>query len=205
MADTLTGTVSAGSATPWGAILGGAQTLIGLGEKIIGNAKLKKLFKQRKSFETPSEIFDILNSTEYRAQSGFDPETLGFLTGKAEKGFATSVGAATRLGADPNILSGLNDEYMNDIMKIGSDNAMLQLQNFDKFLGAKELVAKNKEAEWQSKENLIKDQMQAAGMQGAAGTQDLSSGLNLLFSSLTSSQQAKLWQDFLDKQNKPTV
>lgn len=202
MGDTLTGTVSAGSATPWGAILGGAQTLIGLGEKIIGNAKLKKLFKQRKAYETPSEIFDILNSTEFRAQSGFDPETLGFLTNKAERGFATSIGAAERLGADPNILSGLNDEYMQDIMKIGSDNAMLQLQNFDKFLSAKQLVADNKTAEWQSKENLIKDQMQAAGMEGAAGTQDLSSGLNLALSSLTSSQQAKLWQEFLDKQGK---
>lgn len=202
MADTLTGTVTGGGATPWGAILGGAQTLIGLGEKIIGNAKLKKLFKQRKAYETPSEIFDILNSTEFRAQSGFDSETLGYLTGKAEKGFATSVGAATRLGADPNTLSGLNDEYMQDIMRIGSDNAMLQLQNFDKFLGAKKMVADSKDAEWQSKENLIKDQMQAAGMQGAAGTQDMSSGLNLLLSSLTSGQQAKLWQDFLDKQNK---
>lgn len=162
-----------------GATASGIQNLIALIGAIGGNNKLKKLFKQRTAFQTPSEVLDILNSTEQRAQSGYDPQTLDFLTNQADRSFATSTGNALRLGADPNVIAGLDDQYLQNIMKIGSDNATLQLQNFDKFLNAKQLVAANKEAEWASKENLIKDEMAAASTKVAAGQQNLQSGINL--------------------------
>jgi len=156
------------------------QTIIGAIGQGKANRQLKKLFKQRKTFETPSEVFDILNSTQYNAQSGYDPNTLDFLTNSADRAFATNTGTALRLGADPNAISGLDDKYLQDIMRIGSDNATLQLQNFDKFLNAKTLVATNKEAEFQSQQDLLKDQMAMYGQKAAAGAQNVNSGINTL-------------------------
>lgn len=184
-----------------GAGAGLIQTAIGAIGQGKANKKLKKLFKQRSAFETPAEVFDILNSTQYNAQSGYDPQTLDYLTTQADRGFATQTGTALRLGADPNLVSGLDDRYLQDIMRIGSDNATLQLQNFDKFLNAKQLVATNKEAEWQSKENLIKDQMQAITGQAAAGAQNVNSGFNLLTQGISNYGTAKLYKD----RNKRTV
>lgn len=161
-----------------GAGAGLIQTVIGAIGQGKANKQLKKLFKQRTTYETPAEVFDILNSTQYRAQSGYDPQTLDFLTNSADRGFATQTGTALRLGADPNTISGLDDKYLQDIMRIGSDNATLQLQNFDKFLNAKSLVAENKTAEWQSREDLLKDQMQAVAGKAAAGAQNVNSGIN---------------------------
>lgn len=144
------------------------------------NKQLVKLFSQRKAFTTPKEVFEILQATQFNAQSGFGAETMDFLTNQADRAFATNTGTALRLGADPNTISGLDDQYLQSIMKIGADDSMLRLQNFDKFLNAKELVAQNKAAEWQSKENLLKDQMAAVSGQVAAATQSGQSGINLV-------------------------
>lgn len=178
-----------------GATTSGIQSLLGLLGINQGNKKLKKLFSQRTAFNTPQEVFDILNSTQYNTQSGFGDDTLGFLTDQAERGFATNTGTALRLGADPNIIAGLDDQYLQDIMKIGSQDAMLQLQNFDKFLNAKQLVASNKEAEWASKENLIKDEMAAASSKVAAGQQNLQSGINLGMQVASNATSGNLWED----------
>jgi hypothetical protein len=177
-----------------GAGAGLIQTVIGAIGQGKANKQLKKLFKQRTAYSTPSEIFDVLNSTQYNAQSGYDPQTLDFLTSQADRGFATQTGTALRLGADPNTISGLDDKYLQDIMRIGSDNATLQLQNFDKFLNAKTLVAENKTAEWQSREDLLKDQIQAVAGKAAAGAQNVNSGINTVVqagSNLAASQLFK--------------
>jgi hypothetical protein len=174
--------------------IGGIQSIIGAIGQGKANKKLNKLFKQRTAYQTPKEIMDVLNSTQYNAQSGYDPQTLDFLTNSADRGFATQTGTALRLGADPNLISGLDDKYLQDIMRIGSDNATLQLQNFDKFLNAKTLVAENKTAEWQSREDLLKDQIQAVAGKAAAGAQNVNSGINTVVqagSNLAASQLFK--------------
>lgn len=161
------------------ALQGSAQAINNTVKSQLDNKKLERLFKQRKAFQTPSEVFDILNAAQFQAQGGYNSKTLDYLTSQADLGLATSIGTALRLGADPNVISGLDDQYLQDIMKIGSNDAMLQLQNFDKFMNAKQLVAANKEAEWASKDNLIKDQMQAISGQVEADTKNINSGINL--------------------------
>lgn len=175
------------------------QSAIGAIQQGSANKKLKKLFKQRKTFETPAEIFDILNATQYNAQSGYDAETLDYLTNQADRSFATNTGTALRLGADPNVIAGLDDKYLQDIMGIGSNNAMLQLQNFDKFLNAKQLVATNKEAEYQSEQDLLKDQMAMYGLKAQAGSQNINSGVNLITNGLSNYGASQLYKDYLDK------
>jgi hypothetical protein len=175
------------------------QTVIGAIGQGKANKQLKKLFKQRETFQTPSEVFDILNSTQFQAQSGFDASTLDYLTNQNDRGFATQTGTALRLGADPNAISGLDDKYLQNLMRIGSEDASLQLQNFDKFLNAKQLVATNKEAEWASKQDLLKDQMAMYGQKAAAGSQNVNSGLNLVTQGVAGYFGSDLYKD----RNKP--
>jgi hypothetical protein len=171
------------------------QSLIGGIGQGKANKKLKKLFKQREAYSTPQEVFDILNSTQYQAQSGFDASTLEYLTNQNDRGFATQTGTALRLGADPNMISGLDDKYLQNLMRIGSEDASLQLQNFDKFLNAKQLVADNKTAEWQSREDILKDQIQSVSGKAAAGAQNVSSGLNLVTQGISNYGTSRLYKD----------
>lgn len=175
--------------------IGLLQTGIGASRQGKANKKLKKLFAQRQSFQTPKEVFDILNSTQYNAQSGFDPQTMTFLNNSADRAFATNTGTALRLGADPNVVAGLDDQYLQSIMKIDSDNSLLQLQNFYKFLNAKQLVASNKEAEWASKEDILKDEMQMYGQKAKAGADNVNSGLNLIGQGVSNYFSSQLYAD----------
>lgn len=177
------------------------QAIFGAGQQKKANKQLKKLFAQRTPFQTPKEVFDVLNSTQYNAQSGYGAQTMDYLTNQADRGLASSTGTALRLGADPNVIAGLDDQYLQDIMKIGSNNSLLQLQNFDKFLNAKQLVAANKEAEWQSKEDILKDQMAMYGLKAQAGSTNVNSGFNLALTGLTNYAASTLYND----QNKVTV
>lgn len=166
------------------AIIGAGAGLLQTGIGAIGqgkaNKQLKKLFKQRTPFSTPSEVFDILNASQFQAGKGYDDQTFNYLNNQADRAFATNTGTALRLGADPNVIAGLDDQYLQSIMNIGSNDALLQLQNFDKFLNAKQLVAANKEAEWDSKESILKDQMAMYGLKAQAGATNVNSGLNLI-------------------------
>lgn len=169
-----------------GALVGGIQSLIGGGQERRANRRLKRLFSQRKAFQTPEEVFELLNLTQSNAAQGFSDETLGFLEGGASRGLAASLGTATRLGADPNQLSGVLDTYFQDIFKIGTENELVKMKKFDDFSNAVRTVAQNKEAEQISRDNLIKDQMQAEAQKVAAGQTNVNSGLNLAFNALTS-------------------
>jgi len=93
---------------------------------------------------------------------------------------ASSVGAATRLGADPNVIASLNDQYMNDIFKIGSENSLAQFNKFNNFLNAKNQLASSKDAEFFWQDNLRKDQSQAASASLQAAQNTFNSGLNMV-------------------------
>lgn len=179
-------------------VAGGAgllQGAIGIGQTSKANRRLNKLFKQRRAFETPAEIFEILQMTQNNAQTGFGAETLDYLTDQADRGLSSSLGAATRIGADPNQLSGILDGYFQDIFKIGSQNELERMKKFDALINATQLVAANSEAEWASQENILKDQMQAASGTLAAGQQNLQSGINLGVNALTTLAAKGLYDD----------
>ena len=187
-----------------GATISGAQSLLGLIQTFGAKKKAQRTFEQRKKnpYLMPSEIKEIESATAYSAQTGYDPTTLNYLTNSADRAFATNTGTALRLGADPNIISGLDDQYLQSIMNIGSNNAMLQLQKFDKFINAKQLVAANKDAEWQFQDNLLKDQAQSAASQAQAGQQNLQSGVNLGLQVATSYGASQLYNNYLNTANK---
>lgn len=166
-----------------GIAIGGIQALIDAGKAKRANRDLKRLFSQRKAFKTPSEVFDILNLSQFNAQQGFSDDTMAYLTNQAGAGLSAGLGAATRLGADPNQLSGMIDQYFSNIFRVGAESDMVKMKRFNDFSNALQLVAANEEAEQISKDNLIKDQMAAASQRLGAAQTGIQSGLNFAVNS----------------------
>lgn len=171
-------TAALGAAGPIGIGLSAAQTALGLVQAISGDQKMRELLDQREAYVTPDEIYDILNATASRASSGYDPTTLNYLTNQADRSFSSSLDAATLLGADPNQLSDLFDQRMQASFKIGAENQLLNMRNFENFLKAESVVADNKAAEQKSQQDILKDKLQAAGLNKQAGLQNIGSGVN---------------------------
>lgn len=167
-----------------GLAVGGIQALVNAGKEKRANKELKKLFSQRSQFQTPEEIFEILNLNQFNAQTGFSDETTSYLTGQAGAGLAAGLGTAQRLGGDPNATAGLVDNYYQDIFKIGAESDLVKMKKFDSITNALNLVAENKAAEWASEDNLIKDQMQSVASRVGAANVGQQSGLNLALSSI---------------------
>lgn len=186
---------------PAAAISGGmaaVQGALGIVQTIAADAKLKRLRAKRTAYKTPEEYYEIMQAAQSMAQSGFDPFTLNFLTNQTDRAFSSSVGAATRLGANPNDLSMLLDNKMQGVMKIGAENHRLNMENFSRFLSAKDVIGQNKAAEWKSQQDMIKDDMQAAAADKAAGIQNIGSAANSAISLGASSQTSDLYKQILD-------
>ena len=175
-------------------VAGAVQGVVGAGMAIAGSGKLKKLLAQRKGYMTPDEVFQILQAAENNL-GGLDPETLQLITGQADRAFSSSVTAATRLGADPNQLSALLDQRIQAGFKIGSENQLANIRSFEKYLSALNLVADNKAAEQKSKEDILKDKIQAASAQTKAGFDMIGSGLSTSLAGFSSDKTSKLFSD----------
>ena len=152
-----------------------------------------RLLAQRKTYKTPSETYEILNAAENRAQSGLDPATLAYLTGESNNAFGSALSVAQYLRADPNSLSGIYDQHLNNIIKIGAENHNQNMKNFTGYIGALGAVGESKDAEWLSRDNLLKDQMQAkqADINFAAASEQ--SGYNTAISGVSNLATALLY------------
>lgn len=159
------------------------------GLNIVQQAKAKKkqraLLAQRKPYQTPKEILDILNATQSNASRGYDPTTLDYLTSQTDQAFAGSLGVLNRNGGDPNDASALFTQKINEIMKIGANDHEAKMKNFSAYLGALDSVASNKAAEQKSKQDIIKDELQAEGLNIQNSTTNISNGLNTIEGSLS--------------------
>jgi hypothetical protein len=182
-----------GMAAGLGQAVGLAQTAVGFVDKFTSKAKMKRLMAQRRAFQTPQEVYDLLHATQNRASQGYDPATLEFLTGQIDRTFSSSAGASMRLGGDPNDVYSLFEQKIQSIMKVGADSHALNMENFSKYLNAVQLVAQNKEAEWASKENILKDKIQAVGADIANANKNIQSGLNAVIGSQAAYEQGNLY------------
>lgn len=184
-----------GAAGPIGIGIEAAQAALGLVQAISGDAKMKKLLAQRKAYVTPDEIYDILNATASRASSGYDPTTLDYLTNQVDRGFSSALNSAELLGADPNQLSNLFDQKIQASMKIGAENQLLNMKNFENYLKAESVVADNLAAEQKSQQDIIKDKLQAAGLNKQAGLQNIGSAVNAGLATASAYGTANLYKD----------
>lgn len=188
---------AAASASPVGLALAGAQAGFGIVQSIASDNKIKKLLAQRKAYKTPEEYFQILQATQSMAQQGYDPVTLNYLTDQTDRAFSSGLSTATRLGANPNDLSALFDQKMQGIMKIGAENAQLNMANFSKYLSALDVIGQNKAAEWSSEQDILKDKIQAASQDKAAGVQNVGSAANAFISMDSAAKTSDLYSELL--------
>lgn len=173
--------------------LGVAQAAYGIIKGINTDKKIKGLLAQRKSYKTPDEIFQILNATEQNAQG--DTQTRDFQTNQLDRAFSQQLGTAELLGADPNALSSLFDQKVQGIMQIGQQFHASNMEAFGKYLGGLNTVAENKAAEQISKDNLIKDQLQALGQQRQDNTKNIGSGINAIIGGLAADETSSLYKE----------
>lgn len=182
-----------GALNPIGLGLGALELGYGIIQDIGAEKRQKAALKRRKAYKTPDEIFDILNATEYNAQTGYDPITLNYLTDQTNQSFASSIGAAERLGADPNALSAIFGQNVDNIRRISADNHSLYMQNFGNYINALNTVASNDAAEQKSAQDMINDELQAAGADLKSATGNISGGINTLLATASANQISQLY------------
>lgn len=180
---------------PVSGALAAGQTVLGAIQAISGSNRAKNLLQQRRAYQTPEELFKALNLTSNLASQGYDPFTLSYLTNQTDQAFNSTLGASVRLGANPNDLSQLFNQKVNQVMKIGADNHALNMENVGKYLGALDQVASSKAAEQKSQQDIIKDELQAANEEKQSGLQNIFGGANTALSSYTNQKAMNLFTD----------
>lgn len=163
----------------WAAI---AVGVVGIGVGVVerSSAKKKQAAAEKKilPYKTPQEVYDVLNATKYNAQSGFDPETLNYLTNQTDNAFAGSLGNVQRLGGDPNAMSAIFNQKVNAISGIAAQDHQLQMQNFSAYINALNAVGSNDAAEQKSIQDQLKDRLQQIAIDKQVATQQISQGIN---------------------------
>lgn len=177
------------------AAIGLVQTGLGFIGKGKRTRELNALVKQRKAFETPDEIFNILNATQSKASNGLGAETLDYLNTNNDRAFSSAVGSANLLGGDPNSSAAIFDQNFQGLMKIGSENHAANLKNFSQYLGALDTVAQNNAAEQISKDNLLKDQIQAKAAAAADANKTIQNGINTMIGAGSAYAAGQLYKD----------
>src|SRR5690349_6144950 len=96
--------------------VGGVQAIAGAVQSISAANDTKRYLSQRKAYQTPEELYRILQATEQAAQGGYDPFTLDYLTSEIDRAYADSAGDINRNGGDPNMIADLFQKRMQGIM-----------------------------------------------------------------------------------------
>lgn len=188
------GTSALGSALPFvGAGIGLAQAGIGIVQDIKAKKQINGLLDQRSAFKTSGQVYDIVNATLNNAQG--DTITRDYQTNQIDQNLANTLGTATRLGADPNVLSSLFGNSVNGIMQAGEQFHASNTAAFSNVISAFKLLSENKDAEYASGQNIIKDKLAAAGANLATGTQNISGGINTTLSSLSAKATGDLFKN----------
>lgn len=176
------------------AIAGGVQSLAGGIQAIGAGKRAKRYLAERRSYKISDEQYKTLQFGQNLAQSGYDPFTLKYLTDSADRNFESSLNAIQAMGGDVNDVSSLYDQNQQVIGKIGAENNLLQAKNFGVYLSLMEGIAKGKDAEWQSEQDLIKDKLQSAQKDKEAGMKMLGDGISLATNALMQAEQADIYK-----------
>lgn len=164
--------------------LGAIQTGIGIVRSIGSKKRTNKLIDQLTPFTTPDAFYQGLNLTENRAQG--DTVTRQFQQDQLDNAFAGYLGAATNLGADPNQLSAVFGQKIQGLMSIGQQFHQSNTEAFSAMLAGFNALAENKTAEQVSKNDIIKNRIQAENANFKTANDNIGNGLNTLLASLSS-------------------
>jgi hypothetical protein len=163
---------------------------------ISADAKMKKLLAQRKAYQTPEEIYKMLELS--LSQAGGDTITRDFQTNQLDQDFSSIAGDATRLGANPNDLSALFDKKIQGLMKVGEQFHASNMEGMSKVLSAYDIVASNKAAEQKSQQDILKDKIAAAAGEKAAGGMGLVNDANAFIGLSAAGKIGDLYKQIAD-------
>lgn len=180
-----------------GAGLGVLQTGLGIIEKAKSQRKINGLLDQRKAFQTSGQVYGIVNATLNDSQG--DTITRDYETNQIGQNLSNTLGTATRLGADPNVLSGLFQQSIEGQMRVGNEFHKSNTEAFSNVINAFKLLSDNKDAEFASEQDIIKDRLAAAGANLQTGTKNVSGGINTILSSLSSKATGDLFKQKTQK------
>lgn len=166
------------------AALGAVQTGIGIVNSIGSKKRTNKLIDQLTPYTTPDAFYQGLNLTESRAQG--DTITRQFQQDQLDNAFAGYLGAATNLGADPNQLSAVFGQKIQGLMKVGEQFHQSNTEAFSAMLAGFNALAENKTAEQVSKNDIVKNRIQAENANFKTANDNIGNGLNTLLASLSS-------------------
>lgn len=184
----------------WAAIVVGVATVgYGAYSKGRANKKQKDALSKRKAYTTQDETYQILNALENKSQG--DTQTRDYQTQQIDNAFSQQLGVAELLGADANDLSGMFQQKINGILQVGQQFHASNMEAFGKYIGALDMVAKSKDAEYGSQQNIVKDAIQAAAADGKAADATINSGINTALAGYSSYQSNKLYKDYLQTLN----
>jgi len=176
--------------------IGIATTAYGAYSKGRANKKQQEALSKRKAYTTQDETFEILNALENRSQG--DTVTRDFQTQQIDNAFSQQLGVAELLGADANDLSGMFQQKMQGILQVGQQFHASNMEAFGKYIGGLDMVAKSRDAEYASQQNIVKDQLQAAAADSQAANATINSGINTTLAGLSAAQSNKLYKEYLD-------
>lgn len=182
-----------------GAVLGVAQLGYGIFKSSQASNEADKALAKRRQYQTPAEYYKILQATQNAAQSGLDPTTLQYYNNTIDQTFSSALNTSEQLGADPNDLSALFDKKVQAMMQIGAEDHRINTENFSRYLSAADMIAKSKDAEFFSGQDLIKDQQQKAAVDKQNATGQINAGFNTLVSTAANYATNKLYKEQTDK------
>lgn len=188
-----TGTSGLAGALPFvGAGIGALQAGYGIVQDIKARKKINGLLSQRKAFQTSQQVYDIVNATLNQAQG--DTITRDFETNAINQNLSNTLGTAMKFGGDANLFSSIFQNSVNGIMKVGDQFHQTNTAAFSNVINAFKLLSDNKDAEYASQQDIIKDKLAAAGANLATGTQNISGGINTVLGSLSSKATGDLFK-----------
>jgi len=184
----------------WVAVgVGIATTAYGAYSKGRANKKQREALSKRKAYTTQDETYQILNALENRSQG--DTQTRDFQTQQIDNSFAQQLGVAELLGADANDLSGMFQQKMQGILQVGQQFHASNMEAFGKYIGGLDMLAKSKDAEYASQQNIVKDELQAAAADSQAANATINSGINTALAGFSAAQSNKLYKDYQQSLN----
>jgi hypothetical protein len=127
------------------------------------------------------------------AQSGYSPETRNYLEKSLNSVYTNGLNTASRLGGDPNSIADILERASNSVLKMGSDDALMQYNKMAGVVSSVKDLADQRVAEWASVQNNLKDDMAAEAMKSAAGAKNTQSGLGLFTSAVANYDMGNLY------------
>lgn len=165
------------------------STAMNVGQYIGAVRDKKKAEEEKSRLKTPfykiqDEYFQNRNLAAEMAQGGLPQATKDYLTEQTDRGLGTAISGIAQTGGSPNDFSKLFDSYRNSINQTAAQDAQLQLQNIQYYMGANKDLAGQKTTQWtlneyqpyQNKLKEITERIAAAKMnksnaiQGAIGS-----------------------------------